>query len=93
MAAFSNEKPEAGRAPLVRDGHLPEREVLTGMGPVAVKVSRVWDGEPASILTEAEEATIIAFRRHTLVPLDDCLYSLQSSIPQLTRSALHRYLQ
>jgi hypothetical protein len=24
---------------------------------------------------------IVAFRRHTLLPLDDCLYALQSSIP------------
>ena len=50
--------------------------------------------EPRStVLTEAEEAAIIAFRRHTLLPLDDCLYALQPSIPHLTRSALHRCLQ
>ncbi len=36
---------------------------------------------------------IVAFRRHTLLPLDDRLYALQPSIPQLTQSALHRYLQ
>ena len=37
---------------------------------------------------------IVAFRRHTLLPLDDCLYALQpSSITHLTRSALHRCLQ
>lgn len=35
----------------------------------------------------------MAFRRHTLLPLDDCLYALKPSIPQLTRSALHRCLQ
>jgi hypothetical protein len=44
-------------------------------------------------LTEAEEAAVIAFRRHTLLPLDDRLYALQPSIPHLTRSALHRFLQ
>ena len=50
--------------------------------------------EPRStVLTEAEEAMIVAFRRHTLLPLDDCLYALQPSIPHLTRSALHRCLQ
>ena len=50
--------------------------------------------EPRStVLNEAEEAAVVAFRRHTLLPLDDCLYALQSSIPQLTRSALHRCLQ
>ena len=36
---------------------------------------------------------MVAFRRHTLLPLDDCLYALQPSIPHLTRSALHRCLQ
>jgi hypothetical protein len=50
--------------------------------------------EPRStVLTEAEEAAIVAFRRHTLLPLNDCLYALQPSIPHFTRSALHRCLQ
>jgi hypothetical protein len=50
--------------------------------------------EPSStVLTEAEEAAVVAFRRHTQLPLDDCLYALQPYIPQLTRSALHRCLQ
>ena len=47
----------------------------------------------STTLTEAEEAAIVAFRRHTLLPLDDCLYALQPSIPHLSRSALHRCLQ
>ena len=38
-------------------------------------------------------AVIVAFRRHTLLPLDDCLYALQPTIPHLTRSSLHRCLQ
>ncbi|MBU3032455.1 IS256 family transposase [Paracoccus marinaquae] len=37
------EKLEDGRARLVRHGHLPEREVLTGIGPVPVKVPRIRD--------------------------------------------------
>ena len=50
--------------------------------------------EPKStVLTSEEEAIIVAFRRHTLLPLDDCLYSLQPSIPHLSRSSLHRCLQ
>lgn len=36
------------------------------------------------VLTEAEEAMVVAFRRHRLLPLDDCLYAVQSSIPRLT---------
>ena len=47
----------------------------------------------SSTLSPEQEAIIVAFRRHTLLPLDDCLYALQPSIPQLTRSALHRCLQ
>ena len=47
----------------------------------------------STVLTLDEEAIIVAFRRHTLLPLDDCLYGLQPTIPHLTRSALHRCLQ
>lgn len=47
----------------------------------------------STVLTEAEEAIIVAFRRHTLLPLDDCLYALHPSIPHLSRSSLHRCLQ
>ena len=50
--------------------------------------------EPKStVLSVEEEAVIVAFRRHTLLPLDDCLYALQPTIPHLTRSSLHRCLQ
>lgn len=45
------------------------------------------------MLSIEEEAVIVAFRRHTLLPLDDCLYALQATIPHLTRSSLHRCLQ
>jgi transposase-like protein len=44
----------------------------------------------STVLTREEEALIVAFRRHTLLPLDDCLYALQATLPHLTRSALHR---
>jgi len=47
----------------------------------------------STVLSPAEEAIIVAFRRHTLLPLDDCLYALQPTIPRLTRSSLHRCLQ
>src|SRR5215204_5180588 len=50
--------------------------------------------EPRStVLSIEEEAVVVAFRRHTLLPLDDCLYALQPTIPHLTRSSLHRCLQ
>lgn len=48
---------------------------------------------PKSSVLSAEEAVIVAFRRHSLLSLDDCLYALQPTIPHLTRSSLHRCLQ
>ncbi len=47
----------------------------------------------STVLSFEEEAIIVAFRRHTLLPLDDGLYALQATIPHLTRSSLHRCLQ
>ena len=47
----------------------------------------------STVLTPEEEAAVVAFRRYTLLPLDDCLYTLQESIPHLTRSSLHRCFQ
>ena len=34
----------------------------------------------SSVLTLEQEAMIVALRRHTLLPLDDCLYALQASV-------------
>ena len=47
----------------------------------------------STVLSVEEEAVVVAFRRHALLPLDDCLYALQATIPHLTRSSLHRCLQ
>jgi transposase InsO family protein len=46
----------------------------------------------SSVLTEAEEAIVVEFRRRTLLPLDDVLGCLRETIPKLSRSALHRCL-
>jgi len=47
VAAFldghAEERTEDGRRRLVRHGHLPEREIMTGIGPVAVRTPRVRD--------------------------------------------------
>jgi transposase InsO family protein len=60
----------------------------------AVTDLRTGPREPISTVLSAEdEAIVVAFRRHTLLPLDDCLYALQATIPHLTRSSLHRCLQ
>ena len=45
--------------------------------------------EPHStVLSKEDEAVIVAFRRHTLLALDDCLYALQPSLAHLTRFGL-----
>ena len=54
------------------------------MGPKAPK---------STVLTPAEEAVVVEFRRRTLLPLDDVLGCLRDTIPNLSRSALHRCLQ
>ena len=47
--------------------------------------------KPAStVLSAAEEAGAGAFRQHTQLPLDDCLYALQETTPHLSRPARHR---
>jgi transposase-like protein len=55
--------------------------------PTGPKVPR------STVLSAEEEALAVAFRKHTLLPLDDCLYALQAIIPHLTRSSLHRLFQ
>ena len=42
------------------------------MGPKAIR---------SSVLTAEEEGMIVAFRRHTLLPLDNCFYALQPMMP------------
>ena len=47
----------------------------------------------STVLTLIEEAMIVEFRRRTLLPLDDVMGCLKDSIPNLTRSSLHRCLE
>lgn len=43
LAQHRELRDERGRARLVRNGYLPEREIQTGIGPVSVKAPRVHD--------------------------------------------------
>jgi len=46
--------------------------------------ARMGPKEPCStVLSKEQEALIVAFRKHTLLPLDDCLYALQATVPHL----------
>ncbi|MGA0542623.1 IS481 family transposase [Neotabrizicola sp. VNH66] len=71
-----------------------QKTVAKWKGRTSVADVRTGPTEPRStVLTPEEEAVVVAFRRHTLLPLDDCLYALQPTIPHLSRSSLHRCLQ
>ena len=48
LAKHADLKTEDGRARVVRHGHLPERAVMTGIGPVAVRQPRVRDRAAAA---------------------------------------------
>src|SRR5207247_8200613 len=43
LASHADKLTDDGHQRLVRHGHLPEREVMTGIGPVAVRCPRVGD--------------------------------------------------
>src|SRR5205823_3459057 len=45
LAKHTDLKTETGQQRVVRHGHLPEREIMTGIGPVAVRQPRVRDRE------------------------------------------------
>jgi hypothetical protein len=43
ISRHADKRTDDGRRRLVRHGHLPEREIMTGIGPVAVRCPRVRD--------------------------------------------------
>jgi len=49
LAQFADYKDDAGHRYVVRNGYLPEREILTGIGPVSVRVPKVRDRSGARI--------------------------------------------
>lgn len=75
LAQFSDETTPAGHARLVRHGHLPEREVMTGVGPVAVKVPRVRD--------RGEQAEKVRFTSSILPPYLRKAKSVEELLPWL----------
>ena len=46
LSGHAGKLTEDGRHRLVRHGHLPEREIITGIGAVAVRCPRVRDRSP-----------------------------------------------
>jgi putative transposase len=72
----ANEVTDDGRRRLVRHGHLPEREIVTGIGPVAVRCPRVRD-------RVGEGAERIRFSSAILPPYARRSKSLEVLIPIL----------
>ena len=71
-------KTEDGRQRVVRHGHLPEREVMTGIGPVAVRQPRVRDRGAA-----ADDPGRIRFTPTILPPYVRRSKSLEMLLPIL----------
>ena len=72
---------------------LSRTTVVKWRGRSTTADARMGPRDPRStVLTSVEEAMIVEFRRRTLLPLDDVLGCLKDSIPNLTRSSLHRCL-
>jgi len=86
-ARAAKQRSQASLAQLSRELGITPKTVVKWRKRATVEDLKTAPKEPRStVLTEAEEAVIVAFRRHTLLPLDDCLYALQPSIPHLTNS-------
>jgi len=73
---------------------LNEKTVAKWRGRTNTQDAPMGPKNPVStVLSPLEEAAAVTFRQQTQLPLDDCLYALQDSIPHLSRSALHRLFQ
>ncbi|MBU2582286.1 MAG: IS256 family transposase [Alphaproteobacteria bacterium] len=78
LAKHAECKTEDGRQRVVRHGHLPEREVMTGIGPVAVRQPRIRDREAA-----ASDPGRIRFSPSILPPYMRRSKSIETLLPVL----------
>ena len=84
---------ESDRALAARLGINP-KTVAKWRGRRTTEDSRKGPKQPvSSVLTPAEEALIVIFRKRMLFTIDDCFLVLKKAIPHLSRSALHRCLK
>jgi len=77
LAAHADQRDAGGRRLVVRNGHLPERSLQTGLGPIAVRQPRVNDRR-----TDAEGHRI-RFRSKILPPYLRRTQSIEELIPWL----------
>ena len=78
LAKHADLKTEDGHQRVVRHGHLPEREVMTGIGPVVVRQPRVRDRE-----TVAGDPGRIRFSPSILPPYMRRSKSIETLLPVL----------
>ena len=78
LAATADLKTDEGCRRVVRHGHLPERQIMTGIGPVAVRQPRVRDREAG-----ADDPARIRFTPAILPPYARRSKSLDTLIPIL----------
>ena len=70
------QRSQASIAELSRDLGINPKTVAKWRKRQTVEDRKTGPREPhSSVLSKEEEAMVIAFRRHTLLPLDDCLYA------------------
>ncbi len=65
LRAREHLRDEAGRQLVVRNGHLPERTIQTGLGDVPVKQPRVRDRRPAEEREQFESSILPPYLRRT----------------------------
>jgi putative transposase len=65
LDARSHVRDEAGRQQVVRNGSLPQRTVLTGIGPIEVKQPRVQDRRPPEYRERFSSAILPPYLRKT----------------------------
>ncbi len=78
LGRYADLKTSQGHRRIVRHGHLPEREIMTGIGPVAVRQPRVRDREVA-----AADQGRIRFTPGILPPYVRRSKSVESLLPLL----------
>jgi hypothetical protein len=88
------QRSQASTAALSRKLGINPKTVAKWRNRETVEDRKTGPKEPhSSVLSEEEEAMVVAFLQYTLLPIDDCLYALQPTITHLTRSVLHLCLQ
>ena len=73
--------------------HINPKTVIKWKHRKSVQDKKSGPPSASKSLTKEQEAIAVAFRKHTKLPLDDCLYALQKVMPHLSRSSLHRCYQ